>query len=120
MKHKIILVVIILIFLFLGGVILFFYKNTKNLSLNSDIKIGKDIYISVSKDVSIDSDYITNVIKEETDSDFELLDKDGLKELEKYLSENDYEIEEGLYVINQAWSFEQYKDILKYRKIDNR
>ncbi|HHV99506.1 MAG TPA: hypothetical protein GXX36_08015 [Clostridiaceae bacterium] len=81
-----------------------------------NLKIGKDLYITVADSEIIDADCLSKVADGTYDSVFALWDIKELPKLIQYLKENDLLIEPGKYVINQAWSFEKVKEILRFKK----
>ncbi len=116
MSKKVILIVIIVI-----GIVLIFAVVRNGLilkkgGLNMNLKIGKDLYITVADSEIIDADYLSKVADGTYDSAFALWDSKELPKLIQYLRENDLLIEPGKYVINQAWSFEKVKEILRFKK----
>lgn len=116
MSKKVILIAIIavgIVFVFAvvrNGLLL------KKEGLNMNLKIGKELYITVADSEIIDADYLSKVVDGTYDSAFELWDSKELPKLIQYLKENDLLIEPGKYVINQAWSFEKVKEILRFKK----
>lgn len=115
-SKKVILIVIIVI-----GIVLIFVAVRNGLLLRKgglymNLKIGKDLYITVADSEIIDADCLSKVADGTYDSVFALWDIKELPKLIQYLKENDLLIEPGKYVINQAWSFEKVKEILRFKK----
>jgi len=84
--------------------------------LHINLKIGKELYIIVVDSDTINAEYLSEVANGTRDSTFELWDNKELRKLILYLKENDFIIEQGKYTINQAWSFEKVREVLRFRK----
>ncbi|MDR1350536.1 MAG: hypothetical protein LBJ59_07150 [Zoogloeaceae bacterium] len=77
----------------------------------SDVmRFGKTINLEITKDEMVDFEHLQKVldgkIKKSTPH-FDLLNRDGLKELIEYMKTNNYVIVSGKYVFNQGWKFEK-------------
>ncbi|HQA60915.1 MAG TPA: hypothetical protein PK768_07810 [Tepidanaerobacteraceae bacterium] len=116
MSKKVILIVIIAIGIVLAFAVVRNGVLLKQSGLNTKLKIGKELYINVADNEIIDADYLSKVANGTYDSAFALMDSKEMHKLIQYLKENNLLIEPGKYVINQAWSFEKVKDILRFKK----
>ncbi|MEM1485864.1 hypothetical protein V6615_13480 [Oscillospiraceae bacterium PP1C4] len=116
MKKIVILIAIIIVVTIIVFVIVRNGLLLKKEGLNMNLKIGKELYITVVDSEIIDAEYLSKVADGAYDSTFKLWDSNEFPKLIQYLKENDLIIEPGKYVINQAWSFQKVKEVLKFKK----
>ena len=104
----------ILIIITLMICIVFYNINAKLKTL----KIGKDLYIRITDDMNVDADFISDVLNERIyykNVFFDMIDDEECQKLIDYMSQNNLVIESSLYVINQAWLFEQIIEVIKFK-----
>ncbi len=92
------------------------------------LKFGKNLEIIISDDEVIDASYLKKVLDGEIVKDipyFDMLGDTEFTKLINYMEKNDYIIQAGNYIINQAWQFEddvfmlndgKKKEVLKFKK----
>lgn len=84
--------------------------------ININLKIGKNLHITVRENEIVDAEYLSRVADGRiNDSPFESWDNEEMPKLIEYLKKNDFIIEPGKYTINQAWPFEKVRDILRFK-----
>lgn len=84
--------------------------------LNTNLKIGKELYITIEDNNIIDAEYLSKVADGTNDSALSLWDSEELPKLINYMKKNNFIIEPGKYTINQAWPFEKVREVLRFRK----
>jgi outer membrane protein assembly factor BamE (lipoprotein component of BamABCDE complex) len=80
----------------------------KNESLQ-EMRLGKNLIITISNDEIIDAEYLQKVFDGEIKKEalfFNMLDNTEFKNMINYMKQNNYMIVAGQYTINQAWRFE--------------
>lgn len=113
MKHKkaiiIVITVVALIAVFAG---ISFYRSVKTFEASLKNGIGKNIYITIHQNEIVD--YKTLLKSQEKKYNFDLWSQKEREKLVEFMKSNNYIIEPGSYVINQASSFENAKNIFRF------
>jgi len=112
MKQKLLIKTIVLLICILTGC-----NNDFNLTGEDDMYLmfGKNLEIIISENDIVDSEHLQKVLDGKIQKDIPYFDMWNDKELSKlieYMSDNNYIIVPGRYVINQAWRFSDGKFVL--------
>ncbi len=112
MKQKLLIITIVLLICMLTGC-----NNDFNLTGEDDMYLmfGKNLEIVISENDIVDSEHLQKVLDGEIQKDMPYFDMWNDKELSKlieYMSDKDYTIVPGRYVINQSWIFSEGKFVL--------
>ncbi len=94
-----------------------FENQSSEIKLETDIEIGKDIYLIIDEDEIVDYKYLEKIIGQETDNTLELIKDEVLVELRDYMYENNLKFKEGDYVLNQADDFDRVMEILEFETV---
>ena len=88
----------------------------KNIDFSDDINIGKGIFISVTDDIYVDSQYLQSVIdlKISDKMGFLLFDEGELQKLINYMDKRNLYIQPGNYKVNQTCKFEELINIFNF------